>query len=283
MPLAGRLTHHRFVGAKSSLQKRDISGQFTRVNVTMRSIKNGLNAVANYFGYQVDSLGYLAQLSDASGTDSWLHRRQLLMRHRKIDCVLDVGASEGQFAESLRALGYRNRIISFEPRKNAFQQLQRAAEGDRHWQCENYALGDSEGRATINVAGNSFSSSFLRMRQIHADAAPASRYVGTETVTIRRLDDVFPQLVGDRAAVYLKIDVQGYEKHVLEGGLKSLLRTSMVQIEASLCSMYEGDTTIAETIACLNAYGFTPVSIEPGFGDKETGRQFQVDILFWRD
>ena len=38
-----------------------------------------------------------------------------VLRSREINCVIDVGGNRGHFGERLRALGYRGRIVSFEP------------------------------------------------------------------------------------------------------------------------------------------------------------------------
>src|SRR5581483_4796413 len=208
----------------------------------MKHIKRLLNALAKRFGYRIDSYDHLAKLMQSSGCDNWLERRSLLMQARDVDCVLDVGANVGQYARSLRVNGFKGQIISFEPLKSAFEKLRGAAQHDELWRCENYALGAVDSTALINVAGNSQSSSLLAMRKLHAEAAPESRYVGTEAISVRRLDGVFSELVGAHRAPYLKIDAQGYEKEVLKGGIASLPRISLVQIEASLCSLYEGDS-----------------------------------------
>src|SRR6185312_15221346 len=119
---------------------------------------------------------------------------RLLALHR-IDVILDVGANAGQFGWDLRDIGFSGRIVSFEPLADAFAQLQQAAQGDGKWQAVNIGLGEEDGRAVINVAANSQSSSFLPMLSAHREAAPESRYVGEQSAEIRRLDNVFAAYV----------------------------------------------------------------------------------------
>ena len=85
-------------------------------------------------------------------------RRPLLLREEGITLVLDVGANSGQWAMELRRGGYQGRIVSFEPGSDAFAALERAAEGDRLWECRQLALGSHSGTATLNLAANSVSS-----------------------------------------------------------------------------------------------------------------------------
>ncbi|MFZ0506744.1 MAG: hypothetical protein WAM29_01280 [Methylocella sp.] len=53
------------------------------------------------------------------------------MRDRKITLVLDIGANKGQYGKSLRdTIGYKGRIVSFEPLREAFAILQQTAASD---------------------------------------------------------------------------------------------------------------------------------------------------------
>jgi FkbM family methyltransferase len=117
-----------------------------------------------------------------------------------IDLVLDVGANTGQFASSLRAIGYNGRIVSFEPLSSAHARLSAAAKGASTWIVhERCAIGDRDGETEINVAGNSVSSSVLAMTDKHATAAPGSAYVGRESVQMVRLDSITRPYLRDAA------------------------------------------------------------------------------------
>lgn len=214
-----------------------------------------------------------------------LHYLVRLLKTHSVSCVLDVGASDGEYALALRRFGYRGRIVSFEPLPCAFERAVRAAARDSSWDVLPYALGPSDGAATINVAGNAGrSSSLLRMLDVHRRAQPTSSYVGVQEIEQRTLDGLFGTITGDDDVVYLKIDVQGYERHVLDGARESLDRTNVqgVQLELSLAPLYEDAWLYEEALQWAQAHGFSLLHVIPGFTDQQSGRMLQADGVFFR-
>ena len=137
----------------------------------------------------------------------------------KIDVVFDIGANEGQFAREIRQHGYRGNIISFEPLTSARKNLLSFAECDPGWQVhEQSAIGDQDGEIEIHISGNSVSSSALPMLESHSSAAVGSAYVGSERVPIFKLDSVANRYLDKNSNLFIKIDTQGYEWQVLDGG-----------------------------------------------------------------
>lgn len=200
-----------------------------------------------------------------------------------IDLVLDVGANIGHYATELRANGYTGRIVSFEPLADAHATLARAARGDAAWKvASRMALGAEDGEITIHVAGNSLSSSILDMLPEHERAAPGSAFVGRETVSVRRLDRVAQDYLGDARSVLLKIDTQGYEDKVLAGASGVVDRIAAIQTELSLVPLYAGQPLFDEMRARIESMGFELFAVFPGYVHEVTGRTLQLDGLFVR-
>ena len=206
------------------------------------------------------------------------------MTHFGIDLVLDVGANRGQFAQELRANGYRGSIVSFEPLSSAHAELVVAAKHDPAWRVhERVALGASEGSIIINIAGNSASSSVLDMLDLHREAALGTGYVGKEEVPLRRLDSVAPPYMDSGTQTLLKIDVQGFQHQVLEGAAGIIPRVQAHLCELSLAPLYRGEELWQETTDSLHRLGFTLWSLFPGFVNPRDGRTLQMDGLFVRE
>jgi len=212
----------------------------------------------------------------------WARLKCMLSAHG-VGTVLDVGANTGQYAKNLRDAGFKGRIVSFEPTSEAHSQLCRVARSDSMWTvAERMAIGDWDGRTQIHVANNSVSSSLLPMLASHRTAAPESGFVATEAVAIVRLDSIAPRFLQDDKSIFIKIDVQGFEKKVLEGAPKLLQRTVGLQIELSLTPLYDGETLFQPMVEYLRAMDFDLWGLIPGFIDKRNGRLLQVDGIFFQ-
>ena len=186
-----------------------------------------------------------------------------LLKRLHIDCVLDVGANRGQFAERLRMMGYPGHIFSFEPMPVEFALLEQAAANDPRWHCYNSALGRTEETKPFNVVGigeATVYSSFLAPRE--GAAMPS---VGAEVaMTIKVLDTLFPEIeakAGPGARYFLKLDTQGFDLEVCAGAVATLPRMLGVQSEISVQPLYEGQPGYIESLSFYQNLGFALMNL----------------------
>ena len=208
--------------------------------------------------------------------------RMNLLRHHRINKILDIGANDGGFVRELRLAGYTNKVISFEPLNEVFLKLSSYSKSDMNWTCENFAIGNFDGKSEINIAGNLNSSSILEMLPSHAESAPESVYIGKQSIIVKKLDTIFKDYHEVTDNVFLKIDTQGFEKQILEGATESLRNIKGIQVEMSLIPLYKDSFLYNEMIDFLQKKGFVLCSIEPGFRDRTTGRLLQFDGVFFK-
>lgn len=204
--------------------------------------------------------------------------------HHQIDVLLDVGANQGQYARKLRELGYRGKIISFEPLPAAHETLLELAKDDPLWTIHpRCAVGSAVGETEINVSKNSYSSSILPIMKTHVDAAANAAYVGKAKVDVITLDSVFSQYCKAGDKIFLKIDTQGFEGEVLKGAMNILPNMAVVQLEMSIVPLYEGQRLYDYFFDFFKERGFFLWALERGFYDPVTGQNLQFDATFVRN
>ncbi len=242
-------------------------------DVLVRS--KAFKSVKEPFRAQIRKLGYEITRSRVE-RDEFL--RGLLGREQ-IDLVVDAGANQGQYANSMRHLGYEHGIVSFEPSADAYRFLSRAAAGDPRWRTVEVALGSSPGSLDLNISANSVSSSLLAVSDLHVSAERESRTIRRETVPVTTLDDELRAETSSTSAIWLKLDVQGFEREVLAGGKRTMERTRVLQCEASLRPLYEGGADYLDLLRDVRDVGLTPIWFEPAFTDPGTGEMLQFDFI----
>lgn len=198
----------------------------------------------------------------------------------RVTGVIDAGANRGTFAQEVRNAGLMIPIWSFEPQPNTYEILQRASRDDASWKTFNIGLSETPGKLFLNVSENSVSSSFLDIHEQHTQNAQSSKYIGTVEVETQRLDSI-PEILKYQN-LFLKIDTQGYEMHVLKGAESIMSKISCIQLELSLTELYKGAPDYIQLLSYMKSIGFEIFSIEKGFAEELTGRTLQFDAFFIR-
>jgi FkbM family methyltransferase len=181
----------------------------------------------------------------------------------------------------MRGLGYAGRIVSIEPLPAVFEVLRAKAAGRPDWEAMNFALGDRDGEAQMNASAVTEVSSLLPA----TGAATTGMWTATtpQAVQVRRLDTLLPDVARGGERVYLKMDIQGYERYALDGAEKTLGATAAVELELSTIPLYAGECLLPDMVHHLAGKGFGVFSIDPVVVDHTTGRVLQFEVLFARD
>ena len=164
--------------------------------------------------------------------------------------VIDIGANTGQWLSALQKLVHIERAEVFEPNPEAFEILRSNLGHQSNYRFHQYALGMQAGVSTLHVTCDSSLASLLPpsklLEEQYTDCH--ARVVNEIQIPVTTLDMALP---GEEAIDLLKIDVQGFERPVLLGGVNTLRRTRVVLIEMNFVSHYEGDDSFASLTALL--------------------------------
>lgn len=177
------------------------------------------------------------------------------LKKQKIGMIIDIGANRGQFALSMRKLFPYAKIISFEPLSEEYSMINNKFIKDTRFESFNLALGNSKGEAKINRNKFSPSSSLLSITENHTHNFPKTATTFEEIIHINTLDDCAKAIELENP-LFIKIDVQGYEKQVIMGGIETLKKATFVLIELSFQELYVGQSTFHDIYSILHKLGF---------------------------
>jgi FkbM family methyltransferase len=189
------------------------------------------------------------------------------------DWVVDVGASVGSVAGQLcRAVGAQGAVWAFEPIPRNVARLRRLAEvnglGQLHvFDC---ALSSANGTATIGLAGPGGSG--------YASFTASWISAGRLDVRVERLDDLVASVDEPRPLRLVKLDVEGYERHVLEGAAGTLrVHRPLVYCEFNDVILRDAGSSSVELLATFDDLGYGVAPAWRRTAEDLTGRN--VDLL----
>jgi FkbM family methyltransferase len=219
-------------------------------------------------------------LDEAIGTN-W-EMRVLSDHLRPGDTFLDIGANHGSYSlAAARLVGETGRVLAFEPQPELACLIRRSAElnGLTNIDVKEIALSDSEGTAEFFVPVM-----FSGMGGLHRAFSAAAEHT-TLSVTKQCLDAVAVReaLAG---TVFMKMDVEGNELHVLRGGAEFLkAHKPAVLFELNPASLAAADTSAATLLTAFQQLGYAEFSDSSRYPQRfslhqiEKGQQGHINLL----
>ncbi|ACA15608.1 methyltransferase FkbM family [Methylobacterium sp. 4-46] len=187
--------------------------------------------------------------------------------HFGVDCVFDVGANEGQFADMLRRkVGYRGPILSFEPIPDVAERLKARAAADPLWFVEQVALADEIGERTFNIMADTQFSSLAKPSheevKLFEGTNQILRSIGVKLSTVEfMLEKYRKELKFTRP--YLKMDTQGHDLSVVRGAGDSLRGFVGLQSELAIRKLYDTSVDFRDAITAYERAGFALSAFVP--------------------
>ncbi len=171
--------------------------------------------------------------------------------------AVDVGSRDGVRA-SWRELGANSLLVGFDPDREECARLNARAGEPARERYEPFALGAIAGPATLHVTRDPQSSSLFEPSPLALRRYPElwrHAPLRTETIELTTLDD-WAAGAGIATLDALKVDVQGAELAVMQGGHRVLGDARIVEAEVEFQELYVGQPLFCDVTAHLREAGF---------------------------
>jgi FkbM family methyltransferase len=193
---------------------------------------------------------------------NWAHLDDFLSRDRIV--VVDVGARGGAPPEFESMRSYV-RYIGFEPDPEECRRLTQSGLG----QFFPLMLGRANGQQRLTLYSDpGYSSTYElneRYTRLWRRDIRLERAIEGTAVTLDAFVADNPELCPD----FLKLDVQGAELAILQGGEQTLKRTGLVEVEVEFAEMYSGQPLFQDVAAFLSSRGFELLDLNRVFASRK--------------
>ena len=179
----------------------------------------------------------------------WLEVADFLQAHPIV--LMDAGA-RGLAPPELDSLGHHVRRVGFEADPEECRRLNEAGAG-RFFPT---LLAGAPGTQTINLYRERSYSSVLplseRFQRLWSGPVPLDAALELDATSIDTFVGEHPDLSPD----ILKLDTQGSELEILRGGVQTLQRVGLVEVEVEFTPLYDGQPLFGDVASFMAGHGF---------------------------
>ena len=247
-----------------------------------RSIANKLIALYLFpLRTNIRLLHYVKGVFFTSEVEHLYWSTRYIKRHGPIpddSIIIDIGGFDGGTALYF-ATEFRNQpIYCIEPNARMWSTLDRLAATHKTIRIKKIALGREKGSATLHVTANNVSSSLNEISVQEVARTPkifqaSLKQEAEATVEVSTLDDEF----SDTPSVLLiKLDTQGTELDILDGGARLLEKTRFVLTEMDNHQLYKNTCQYYEVDDFLRHRSFKLVDIIVSYRGDEGMAEFDA-------
>lgn len=184
---------------------------------------------------------------------------------------LDIGAHVGDFAENILKASPDCELIAIEANPNCEPYLNK-----KKLRYEMLALGAQPGTADFFIEAENEIGTGASLYKENTQWYEGDKSK-TISVTVDTLDN--RSYFGDEVIDLVKMDVQGAEFDILNGGRKTIMRSNYALLEVSLLQYNIGAPQMPAVVAKMKEYSFHIEDILD-YQRLQDGTIFQLDILF---
>jgi len=198
---------------------------------------------------------------------SWLNTR-----HR-FPALIDIGANDGPFAQYLVRTLNIPRNISIEPLPAHAPALRKLG-----FDVHPEAVGNraQPGQVAFRVSEADAASSILSVTQRCLEEYPQVKLAKTIEVPVWRLAD----LIAPVDSALVKIDAQGAEADILQGGRAVLERAAVILIEMTFVPLYEGQALLNDVHRGLDDLGFELIGFHGQHASEASGEPIFAHTVY---
>ncbi len=240
------------------------SSQKTIITKALEGIKEPL-IVTDSWGMRFTHYTTDSETLEVVTSKEFYEPELLAMRRlvRKGSTVVDVGANIGLFSVFLsREIGPGGELHAFEPVKDTFWRMQENLALNR---CTNVttnqlALSNKRGRETMNIFPEGYGAWNTFGKPVFGETKAVSKEKVTKTTLVDYCKDH-----GIKKIDFLKIDVEGFERDVLNGAgtLLAENRVKYLSFEISEIPLKGAGRSGLEIFDLLRSYGYSAYEFDP--------------------